>query len=781
MPEGKRGQLVQHGNTGLRKRSSTDIMSYDPDFLQYQINIEEENGIKDYVEILLRRKWIIFTCLIISVVTVAISSFMAEKTYMASAVIEIAPRINTVTSFKTEEDQSNMINGWEDTRKFYETQYRVLKSRSLGTQVLKDLQNDEFFTKEESKSEGPGFLHNIKASLAGLNPFRADAVEDTDETRLSLKDKQEARKIQEQLRVDAFMSNVKINPDRKSRLVVVNYVSPDPGFSARAVNSLVRQYQEWTLIKRQESSEVAGEFLKTQLEAAKDQVGKNEKKFREYAREVDIVSLEDKQNLIFVQLEQLNAALAEAETQRLEKESLYNEVKDGNYEFLPKIVEDSSIVDLNSKYTEVKADFQNKSVIYGPNFPEIKQLRAQMNKIDADIKERSNEIAQSIKRDYEAALTKENLLRERTIRQNEMASELKDKITEYEILQGEVESSKKFYEDIKDRYNEMKVASALQTTNVKVVDEAAVPRHVYKPNIPVNIALSIFFGLMVGCVLAFGLEHMDSTIRDDEEVRRRFGVPFLGAVPLLSQEEITMDNIEKALFLNPKSHLAESFRVVRTSILYSSPDQPPSTLLLTSTQPLEGKTTSASNLAISMVQSGNRVLILDADLRKPRIHKIFLDNGQGNGNGLSTYLIGKIDYEGLVHRTSIDNLDIIPSGPIPPNPVELIGSKRMVDLLKHLSGQYDRIIVDGPPIANFADSRLLSRLVDGVIIVTSVGITQRNSLRTSIEEVYKVGGRIVGTIVNRVESSNKFGYGYYYYYSNEDSNEEQSRLGSPGA
>ena len=369
-------------------------------------------------------------------------------------------------------------------------------------------------------------------------------------------------------------------------------------------------------------------------------------------------------------------------------------------------------------------------------------------------------------------------MRQRAQEQNKLVTDLNEKGSGYKTLQNKVESDREVYGEMLSRFKEMKITSAIQTSNIKLIDKATIPTKAYKPKIFTNIIYSIIFGFMVGCFLAFGVEHLDSTIRDEEEVKRRYPVPFLGSIPLMSDDENIMDNIEKAVIANPKSLVSEAFRVVRTSILYSSPDHPPNILLITSTQPLEGKTTSASNLALSMAQAGNRVLVIDADLRKPRMHKIFLNNG--NGGGLSTYLVGKMEEEGLIHSTSIENFDIIPSGPIPPNPVELISSKRMRQLLESLYEKYDTVIMDGPPIANFADSRLLSRLVEGVVIITSVGITQRQSLRSSIEEITKVGGNILGTIVNRVESRNKFGYGYYYYYSNENTYEQESgRLSSP--
>ncbi len=290
-----------------------------------------------------------------------------------------------------------------------------------------------------------------------------------------------------------------------------------------------------------------------------------------------------------------------------------------------------------------------------------------------------------------------------------------------------------------------------------------------------NVLYSIMVGLMIGCFISFGIEFFSTKIRDEEEIKKKFAyVPYLGAIPMA--EESDVNTLERIVYTNPRSVVSEAFRVIRTSILYSSADHPPRSLLITSPQPIEGKTTSASNLALSMIQSNLKVVLIDADLRKPRLHKLYSSNG--NSIGLSTYLVGKAEVDNVLTETDISGLDFISSGPIPPNPAELLGSKKMRDLIDTLIAKYEHVIIDGAPINAFADSRLLSRLVDGVLIVTSVGITQKNVLKTSIEEIRKVRGRIIGTIVNRLDSSrDKYKYKYYYYYSDEkriDSEDKRS-------
>ena len=357
------------------------------------------------------------------------------------------------------------------------------------------------------------------------------------------------------------------------------------------------------------------------------------------------------------------------------------------------------------------------------------------------------------------------------------SSELNVQAIQYRILEREVETNKSIYDDLLLKLKETEVTSAIRETNVQVVDYSSVPKSPFKPNIKTNVLYSVMVGLMLGCFISFGIEFFSTKLRDEEELKKKFPhIPYLGAIPMA--EEADLDKLERIVYTNPRSVVSEAFRVIRTSILYSSADHPPRSILVTSPQPIEGKTTSASNLALSMIESNLSVALIDADLRKPRLHKLYSSNG--NTMGLSTYLVGKGTVENVVTKTDVSGLDFVSSGPIPPNPAELpdLGSKRMKDLIDTLVEKYEHVIIDGAPVSAFADSRLLSRLVDGVLLITSIGITQKNVLKNSIEEIRKVRGKIIGTIVNRLDSSrDKYKYKYYYYYSDEkriDSKEKRS-------
>ncbi|MBI2485754.1 MAG: polysaccharide biosynthesis tyrosine autokinase [Deltaproteobacteria bacterium] len=745
-------ELTEYKNRELKDREAYSL-STEVQREEYDISIEEELNLKDYIDVLIRRKWIVISCLVVSVITVAIASLMMNQVYKAEATIEIAPENPKIITFQ------EVLEVEARQTEFYETQYKLIKNKSLAKEVVHTLKLDshpEFAMEEEKK---PGFISLVKDTIAEI--FSVNNGLDPREI-------EKERLAREEGLINSFLARVNIIPDRKSQLVQVSFESTDPELSAKAVNILVDKYIEWIVERKLDATKAARGFLEKQLEQVKAKLERAEEELSAFAKTADIVSLDGNLNLIYKQLAELNKALSKAETGRLSKEALYQEVRSGNNAYLPQAMNDPSIQALSEEYTKLKSQYDNISVIYGPNYPDMKQLAAQLGRIQSDINQRISGIAESIKKDYQAALTKENIFRQRTEEQKKRTSELNEKTIQYKILEREVDTNKSIYQNLLQRLKETEVTSGIRATNVQVVDYASTPLMPYKPNIRLNVLLAVLMGLMGGIFLSFTLEHFDSTIKDEDDVKRRFSLPFLGVVPFVSENEI--QGIEKVVHINPKSIISEAFRVIRTSIMYSSSDGPPRSLLVTSSQPIEGKTTCASNLALSMIQSGLKVILVDADLRKPRLHKIFLKNG--NAFGLSTYLVGKMELPGVINRTDINGFCVIPSGPIPPNPAELLGSKRMRELIERLLEEYDHVILDGPPIMGFADSRLLSRLVDGTLLVTSVGITQRKALRNSIDEILRVRGRIIGTIVNRLESRrSKYGYGYYYYYSDEKSKE----------
>ena len=653
---------------------------------------------------------------------------------------------------------------------YYQTQFSLIKSKTLALLVLEELKikNNKETKKPQSKRDGK-LSELVKSFKSLISKGKSSSSVPRKGNKLRPKTKISDSEAY------SFISGLSVGSIGNTRLARVSYVSSDPVYASLAADTIVDVYIDWILQRRLGTSKSAREFLKNQLDQLKAKIEQTEEDLSTFARNVDIISLDKDIDLNYKQLVEITDALSKLETEKFKKQVIINEVKAGNYAYLPEVISNPRVQELSSSYSALRAEYDNLSAIYGPNFPDIQKVRSQMNSVQGQLKSTLGEIAESIKRDYQTTVKKEEILITKVEEKKKRSSELNVQAIQYRILEREVETNKSIYDDLLLKLKETEVTSAIRETNVQVVDYSSVPKSPFKPNIKTNVLYSVMVGLMLGCFISFGIEFFSTKLRDEEELKKKFPhIPYLGAIPMA--EEADLDKLERIVYTNPRSVVSEAFRVIRTSILYSSADHPPRSILVTSPQPIEGKTTSASNLALSMIESNLSVALIDADLRKPRLHKLYSSNG--NTMGLSTYLVGKGTVENVVTKTDVSGLDFVSSGPIPPNPAELLGSKRMKDLIDTLVEKYEHVIIDGAPVSAFADSRLLSRLVDGVLLITSIGITQKNVLKNSIEEIRKVRGKIIGTIVNRLDSSrDKYKYKYYYYYSDEkriDSKEKRS-------
>jgi len=725
-------------------------------------------NIKDYVDIILRRKWILVLTILFCVITITISTFLQKPLYKATATIEISPISPKLTSFQKEtEGEYNIWN----TEELYETHYKLLKSKSFAQHVVDKMGLLPDSIEDENTEEAKSFYSFLKGSV--LEIIGKDKLVEKNDNTFDPYEESKKRKSRETKSLKSFIGGLSITPDKKSRLTYLNYISDDPSYSSKAVNTIADEYIRWTVKRKHGATKIAREFLEVQLDESKANLENSEEELAKFAKSVNVVSLDKDLNLIYKQLAELNESYAEAETEMLAKKAIYNEIEKGNYDFLPEVVKDESMQELLVLSTELNSEYLKKSTTYGPNYPEMKQLKAQLQAVNSAIEKKKGDIAESLKKEYRASVNKEAMLKKRAVEQNQRAAVLNEQSIQYKILEREVNTNKSIYDQLLQRLKETEITSAINTTNINVVDYASIPNFPFEPNLKQNLIKALLVGLFLGLLIIFTLEHFDNTIKDEKEVITKFPLPFLGSVPLLDKRNSDYD-LERIVQHNPRSIVSEAFRVIRTSILYSNPDSPPRTLLVTSSQPLEGKTTSASNLAIALSQTGKSVVLVDADLRKPRIHKLFI-NGRTNGYGLTNYLVGEVSIDEIIHNFDYTDIKVVYSGSIPPNPGELLGSNKMNDLVSVLTEKYDYVILDGAPVMGFADSRLLSRYVDGVILVTSIGVTNKHILRNIIDEIYKVGGNVLGTVVNRQSTrKGKYGYNYYYYYNDELGNDTKN-------
>lgn len=738
-----------------------------PDILK-AYPIDEESPFHRYLEVVLRRKNIIIAFFIIVLISTLISTLMTVPEYRATAKLEISLENPKVVNF----DQ--VVELETKSEEFYETQYLLLKSSSLAKLVVEKLnlaERQELEAKKQKLDIISKALSSVKGLIRStLGGIKKMIVKPSD-TETSGAEAALAEISKQDQVINSFLGGLKIEPIGNSRLVEVSYVSNDRKFAADAVNTLANTFIEWILNRKLDATKQGRDFLRKQILQAQENLEQSEEKLNEFAKSNDIVSLDEKMNITYHTFSELNDALAKAETTRLEKESLYKHVLDGNIESLPMIMNDPYIQSLKGEHARANSEYSQLSATFKSGYPKVKELGAKVAELQRKINEAQTSIASSIKSDYEAALKKEETLRESYQKQKTLASALNDKSIEYNILKREIESNESIYNTLLQRLKETEVSSAIKASNIQVVDYAQIPVIPFKPNITLNLLFAIIIGLGGGVLLAFFLEFLDNTVKSAEEVRDKLRLPVLGGVFELNPVDSLSSPVEKSFLLDPRSHIAESFRTIRTSLLLSTPGKPPRTILITSCFPAEGKTTMSINLASSFAQAGSKVLLLEADLRRPRIGTI-LGN---NGNGLSSYLTGNSNLNEVISQGEVPNLYVLPVGSIPINPAELLGSNRMRELIRILTEEYDYIIVDGPPALGFVDSHILSNLVDGVAVVVRAGKTPKNSIRELIDRLWSLKANFLGIIVNGVElNQNSYYYKSYNYYYGED--EEKKKL-----
>jgi succinoglycan biosynthesis transport protein ExoP len=659
-----------------------------------------------------------------------IITFLMSRIYTATTTVQIDREATKVIRIQDAAFENN-------DPQFYTTQYELLKSRALAERVVSSLSL-------ANKPEFMGINHSVWGRIL--------------QQLFGQKDDGDPVRLQERA-VDLLIKDLTIHPITMSRLVKVSFSSRSPAIAQLVSTAVAENFVGMTLDRRYGASAYARNFLEEKLQQVKLKLEESEKQIVAYAQRENIVNVDEKISVAAASLKALNDSLAAATSARIKEEQLWLQAQNGNGFGLPQVLEDSSIKKARERRAELAASYQEKLGIMKPDYPEMKQIRNQIAEYDRQIKGQIDLIKQAIKARYEAARDQEASFIAKTEKLKADVLDLRERSIQYNILQREVDTNRSLYEGLLQQFKEVGISGAIGTNNVSIVDKAKLPRTPSSPILWLNLAVSIFLGFIASGATIAVREFLDDTFKAPEEIEEALGIAALGIIPLWTKET-QPGALAREVIQNPLSGVAEAYRSLRTSLQFSTASGAPKTLLVTSAEAAEGKSTTSVCVAANFAQLGMRVLLIDADMRRPSLHEIL---GCTNSVGLANVLTGSQDATDVVWKDLVEGMSFIASGPVPPNPAELLAGPRFASLLTTARENFDIIVIDSPPVMALADAPLLGNLVDGALLVVHANRTRRRVVRAAVKRLYYARTHVLGGLLNRFDAKvvgHFYGYGY---------------------
>ncbi|MFC1849121.1 GumC family protein [candidate division CSSED10-310 bacterium] len=693
----------------------TNTMSEEQDF-QFEI--------REYLRVILKRKLLILAVIMLVMIITLIRSFTQQNLYTSKAEIQI------------ESNHLQIVNDITQgtNRNFYNTQYRLLLSKAILKDVLKKM----------------GSRHQL--TLGNLYQY------------------------------------CRISPVSETQLVNIIYTAPNAQLASQLANIHAQVFIDSHLRKRYEATTIASRFIAEQVQAVQHDIQEDEKKLLEYLRSQEIIRVPKQESMTLAKLQRFDSSLTEAEADRIKKETHYQRLLDNLPETLPEVQANPSVQKLKTEYAELEKKYQSLSQRFQPDWPELKRLKTELDNTkllqEKEIKKVASAVIKSAQLAYENALERELELRKLLSDQKQKTQNFEVVINQYNALKMRIDNKKKLVSDLMIKESEAEVSARMKeerTSNIWIVEKAEPSFTPSFPNHRKNLSMGLLIGVILGLGVAFLLEYLDSTVKSAEVVERYLKLPFLGFIPSFPDEDGISDparllsgkmtpnkkdgepqeiSLDLITLHHPKLPISEAYKNIRTSILLSSDNFSPRKILVTSSQPKEGKTTTAINLAVTLTQLDKKVVIIDADMRNPRIHKAF---SLINSYGLSNFLTNNLDPKLLIKKCKVNNLGIITSGPRPSNPSELLSSAKMLQLIEKLSVTFDHVIIDSPPLLAVADALIIGKQVESTILIINADITSRETVAKARDRLFSVNVKIQGVVLNNVDTS-KNSYYYYYYY-----------------
>ncbi|HEX6376629.1 MAG TPA: polysaccharide biosynthesis tyrosine autokinase [Allosphingosinicella sp.] len=709
LPFDPSGRLPAH--TGL-----TDVAFGRP------VKTESRFDVNEIWRIIAKWWWLITAIAVTCLLAAIVISLMITPEYRAQSTIEVNPEGVQVVGKGVGDIQPMNSND----REFLNTQTGLLKSRSLAERVARstNLANDE-----------------------------------------QIVDQDLPRPVRERAAAGQVMGSVNITPQRDSRLIGIAIESTNPELAARLANAYADNFIQANMERRYEATSYARNFLQQRLAAVKTKLEESERALVDYAQKQGIITLvvdsggagtpKQEQSIDAATLVQTNLALSQARSERIAAEQRYRQA--AGAASTAAAINDPTVQTLQQQRAALEAQYQQKLALFKPDFPEMVQLRSQIDTLGQEIARQTRSVSGSasgsLQAEYQAAAARENALQAKVNEGKAALMDLRARSIQYTILQREVDTNRSLYDALLQRFKEVGVAGGVGANVVSVVDRAQVPGAPFKPNLPLNIAIGLFIGVLLGFGTAFAIEWIDDTIKTPDDLGTKLGLASLGVIPAVGKGIAVREQLE-----DPRSQVSEAYQSVRTALQFSTDHGVPRSLLVTSTRASEGKSSTALALAQTLASLGASVLLIDADLRKPTFR-----GPSSTSQGLSSLLAGSDAVSDCVHPTQMERLFLLPSGPIPPNPAELLASGRFKDVLEDVLNRFDHVVIDGPPVLGLADAPMLASSTEGTLMVIEAGAVRRAAVLNAVNRLRAAEARVMGGILTKFNAL-KVGYGYGYGY-----------------
>ena len=722
---------------------------------------EQEIHLRDYLRIIGKHKYLILIVFAIVFLVTAIKTFTTTPIY------------NSASQVLIERNHSGMEidNFYRYEPEFIDTQSEIIKSANVARKVVDNLQlasrYRSYFIKDDIETS---FVTTIKELIkTPLRPIINFLKNSPEVTTLSTEDAVlDDKPLSDEEKISNIIKGgLSVFPFKETKILSISYSHTDPSIARLVADSIVKAYMDEMLEIKLSSSSYAVKWMTDKAQIEREKLEHSERELQRFMRENDLVTVEDKLTVLPQRLNEFGRQISKAEADKKELQDQLSQIRAaGNdlnkLESIPILASNAVLKSIRDRIYTTNQTIQELSKKYGPKHPKMIKVNDELRILKGEKRHEIDRILSSITNSYDLATSKERSMKELLSQTKGEMLNSNERFMQYKIMKREVDSNRVMYETLQNSIKEKGVTGQSQSVNIWVMKKAAIPAAPSKPNKKRDLLLGIILGILSGIGLAFFIEYLDNTVKGAQELEDKYGLTVLGSIEEVRDKN---KNIESFISKNPLSPMAESYRLIRSGLLLSSAEHPPKTMLITSMNAKEGKTSTTANIARILAQGGSSVLVVDCDLRRPRMHEVLSIKSE---IGLSSFLSGTTE-KNIVKKVDDENIYVITSGPIPPAPAELLDSAKMKRLLNELSAKYDFILLDSPPVQSVTDSLVLSQYVDGTIIVVRAGKTTNDDMENGMKKLHDVQTRFLGFVLNGMKSQDmgKYYYGYSSYYKED--------------